>query len=237
MPVVVEPVPADELVCKRCLFQSKNVREIMRHLKNKTKCIPIDIDHDFDPDDLVKKIRNLENKKYKCEYCQQLFSHSPNKIVHERYNCQVRKNVIQTPIEELVDINKEDLSIVPDNIIDAYIYDRGNVHVNFDIIEMIKYIHFNPAYPQFQNIRKRNINLGIVTVFQGGKWIDMECENIIKMMILFVTMLFEKRVYVDYESNEAYTCAATARLSYFMTNKHVYVNVRNFILIRSDQFV
>lgn len=236
---LTQPVPIEELTCKRCLFKSKNVPEIIRHLNNKTKCTPIDNDHDYDCDSLIKKIRMIENKKYNCKYCQQLFTHSSNKTVHELNACEVRKNMIieEIPRIQLIEINKEDLNIIPDNIIDSYIYDIGKMTVNFNMIEMIKYIHFNPEYPQFQNIRKQNKKLGTLSIFQDGNWIEHACENIIKKMLLRVINLFEKRAFINHESNVDYSDAAMTRLNHFRISKREYVNARNFILIDSDRYI
>jgi hypothetical protein len=237
---VKNTVPAEELVCKRCLWKSHNAIQLIRHLNVNNMCKPLDDDHDYNNEELIQKIRDIEAKKYDCKYCKQLFAHSSSKTYHEQNNCHVRKtNIVETvePTIQLIEINKEDLNIIPDNIIDSYIYDIGKKTVNFNMIEMIKYIHFNPEYPQFQNIRKQNKKLGTLSIYQDGNWIEHACENIIKMMLLRVTSLFEKRAFINHESNVDYSDAAMTRLTHFRTSKREYVNARNFILIDSDRYI
>ena len=225
--VVVNPVPIDELVCKRCLKQCNNVAELVRHLNSKT-CIPIDENHDLDKDNLIAILRKLENKRYACKYCHQIFSHSPNKIVHEKI-CHVQKKLKMQQIDEpkIVTIFNEDLSVIPNAIIDLHIINSGEA--NFDIVGLVKHIHFNPEYPTFQNIRKQNKNNRTVSVYQDGTWVEKPCESIIKMMIANVIGLFKKRTFTNN--------MVTYQLDEMLYNKREYVKLRNFILIESDQYI
>ena len=224
--VVVDPVPIDELVCKRCLKQCKNVAELVRHLNSKT-CIPIDENHDLDKDNLIAILRKLENKRYACKYCNQIFSHSPNKIVHEKI-CHVQKKLKMQQIDQpkIVTIFNEDLSVIPNAIIDLHITNSG---ANFDIVGLVKHIHFNPEYPTFQNIRKQNKKMGTLSVYQDGTWVEKTCESIIKMMIVNVIGLFKKRIFTNN--------MVTYQLDEMLYNKREYVKLRNFILIESDQYI
>ncbi len=107
--------------------------------------------------------------------------------------------------DNTTNIFTEDFSIIPDNSIDSFITDLGSMDANFDIVGLTKHIHFNPEYPQFQNIRKQNKKLGTLSVFQDGKWTEKACENIIKPMMVNVINLFKRRTFTNGESYDYVT--------------------------------
>ena len=90
----------------------------------------------------------------------------------------------------IVTILQEDLSVIPNTIIDLYITNLGSGNVDFDIVGLVKHIHFNPEYPEFENIRKQNKKMGTLSVYQDGTWVEKPCESIIKMMIANMIGLF-----------------------------------------------
>jgi hypothetical protein len=129
----------------------------------------------------------------------------------------------------IVTILQEDLSVIPNTIIDLYITNLGSGNVDFDIVGLVKHIHFNPEYPEFENIRKQNKKMGTLSVYQDGTWVEKPCESIIKMMIANMIGLFKKRTFTN--------IMVTYQLDEMLYNKREYVKLRNFILIESDQYI
>jgi hypothetical protein len=213
-------------------MQCNHVVELVRHLNSKI-CLPINENHDLDKDDLISILRKLENKRYACKYCHQLFAHSSSKTFHEQSNCAMQKSLKNTTIQKdnITNIFTEDFGIIPDSIIDSFITDLGSIDATFDIVGLVKHIHFNAEYPQFQNICKRNKKLGTLSVFQDGKWTEKACENIIKTMMVNVINLFKRTTFTN---GESYDYVTNSMLHHLQYNKREYIKLRNFILIESD---
>jgi hypothetical protein len=218
----------DDLSCKYCLkiFCRKSVLKthINCHCKVKKQD---DINKDIIFNELIEKKKLEDENKLITKKYNELIEKNKlleeNKLITEKYNKLLKKtnkskaskkptqiiqntqniqnnNVTQNNINiQIIQFGKEDLKQIDGKHYLKIIQDNKISGSKF-ITEIIKSIHFNPSYPQFQNIYISDINRDKCMIHNGKNWqlsyLDKN-NNII-------TEIIDKTVNYSYENNDIF---------------------------------
>ncbi len=161
----------NENLCKYCFKQFSTTFNLNKHIKNNCKVKKLNdekkdeifnrlLENESKVNNIISNFENLqkENEKLK-QYIRDLenkYNGDIKKIVNKNTNNTINNtnnnnlNII-IPNDKLVDFGKEDLSKIPyEDIIKSC--SGSNVTGYHVLIELIKQIHFNDKFPEFQNV-------------------------------------------------------------------------------------
>ena len=169
-----------DLCCKYCLkiFSRKDV--LKKHVLNRCK-IKKELDNEkeiifkklLEKDEQIETLIKQNNtvidqinilKKQNDELLKQ------NKKSNQ--NITITNNYIQ-----IFQFGKEDLKQIDDEYYFKLIKNYSSTGSKI-FIDIIKYIHFNPIYPQFHNVYISDINRDKCMLYKNNKWILEKFENI-----------------------------------------------------------
>jgi len=203
--------------CPRCGFETNHKAVFKKHLNRKKICetkfsdisikkiirmFSLNMDNSVNGNKQNKSIQKKEKKKFKCKYCDKLFSSRQSRSRHELKYC----NIVQsgrTVIDELnekvkkleeenmllsstelmnkdnkLPYNKSDHKFISDSKISECMTKQY-----MSIPHLIKMVHFDPKHPENHNIYVSNIQSKQLFLYDGKKWILKNKDEIIDNLI------------------------------------------------------
>lgn len=122
---------------------------------------------------LHKHVKNVCKKRQKedmKEYTRLL--NAPNKTAKSQKEMnrlatelQIENNITGSKDVQLVNFHKTDYESMSNNI-----YKNSAMRCNSCVITFVKYVHFNDAFPQNQNIYISNLSSGHISIYQNDRW-------------------------------------------------------------------
>lgn len=80
-------------ICKRCNSTFNAKHHLISHLERKLVCQPIDNEHNFTIDALLKELIKVHNKIHVCDLCQKKFTTKSNLQRHKIQTCNTKYNI------------------------------------------------------------------------------------------------------------------------------------------------
>lgn len=245
--------------CNNCdkTFKQKSHYEI--HLNRKFKCKkPKGIINYIQPIQNPIQEPLPENS---CIYCKKVYYSEYTLKRHVENNCKVKKqlNIPEPPVNQINQINqitninntlnqtininqtinnnnivlvsygKEDLSKI-DKSIFLNALRKGTACISY----LIKEIHFNEKYPEFQNIYIPNINSPNILVHIDGTWLWKDRDDTIEDMIDCKSFILENKFNEDLYRNKLNDSDVKRfELAMYGLSKHK-ANVEHMTKIKND---
>jgi hypothetical protein len=208
----------DKNICMYCFKKYTRTDHLKRHLLKNCKIKKtLDIEKEqifidlLERDKLLKKkeedIQKLcEQTKFLIEQNKELKS-KINKIIKNKSvkninntnNINNINNINNNNFINIIQYGKEDLSIIDNKyFLDPMLKEMGR-NIPLKIIENI---HFNPNYPQYQNIYISDINREKCMIHNGKNWYLTNLEKLSDMINKVVQLSYEKHEkFSDYYKN------------------------------------
>ncbi len=132
----------NDIVCKRCGYNTDFFQNLLRHLRNKKECSPIYSNESRDKLIEEIKIRNKSdydiygNRIYKCKYCEKIYYHCSSKTKHQvscnqnelfHKNKELEKKLLM--LEKIIEKNEKNTNINNNNQVNSFV--NNGVNNNF----------------------------------------------------------------------------------------------------------
>lgn len=206
-----------ELVCARCGHKVSSKSNLLQHLRRNKPCDAVlsDIDRSKYIEELLKKEKV---GTFHCRVCNKTFTAVSNMYRHEK-QCKQRHNDVKEQIEalkaklshledgiasgitnntyshivhnniainvQLRNFGQENLAAIPPDLI------RGCV-MNFQVRELLENLHFDPQYPENNNVRLVSQKYEQLEMFQNDKWKTFPFKRGIPHMLQNVCRIFRQ---------------------------------------------
>lgn len=168
-------------ICKRCTTEFSEKGSLIKHLKRKNICHPVNDEHNISIDILLSELsKKIQEIHYDCKYCGKEFSQSSNKYRHEKICKQDESNVQQSMNNSQNTIVHNNSGIINNvhqpitiniNALGSYLNEDliKNIFLQrFDgLLEAFRQKHLNDLIPENNNLRKPIHKDNLI---DGEKW-------------------------------------------------------------------
>lgn len=212
---------ADEYICERCGYKSKNKGNLVRHLKRIKNC---DVTlSDVDRQVLLDGLLVIEQgSPYKCKHCNKNFNHKSNMYAHQktcRSKDQTEMNELKEEVHRLKTIINSGFTSVSNNTTNNITNHNTQNNINIQVQlkdfglenmsalpenimetlfmdlrfrDLMENLHFDDNFPENKNVRLKSTKRGLMEIYRNNKWDIVTFVNGLNEMIEQGHRIFEE---------------------------------------------
>jgi hypothetical protein len=166
--------------CKRCGYETKYTTNLRKHLKREFRCVPIDLEHHFDPRDLLSELDNRRRPKAPAAPPQTI----TNNITNNIHNDHSTHQHIHIHVNNFGEENLKYLKLAGG--------DGGELLKALpDLASLIRAIHYNPNHPENHNVCVTNLKDDVAFVMKDDEFQPASAKECAEKLLLTTRRLWE----------------------------------------------
>lgn len=208
--------------CKRCGYASSRKGDLKKHLAKKIACPPLNCC--TPREELLQELTYTFHKDHECDICGKHFATYQSKSVHlklckQKYdyhafnqdineikaliiglankptsitnitntNTQTNNNQINNYNFIIRDFGNENMAALPPEFI-------GDCFISLNYRDLIDGLHFDPAYPENNNIGMGSLKRGTMRIYRNGEWSVVPINKGVRELLLQSNGIFKRYV-------------------------------------------